>query len=48
MEEIVLNPGYDQDGNPQDYTDENGVTWIYEGRDPEFDSDRWSGIPPED
>lgn len=39
-------PGYDQDGNPEDYTDVNGTRYIYEGKINGYD--QWSGIPHED
>lgn len=45
-EDALLVPGYDQEGNPVDYEDENGTFWIYEGR--VNDIHQWSGIPRED
>ncbi len=45
-QDILLVPGYDQDGNPVDYTDEKGTRYIYEGKINGYD--HWSGIPCED
>lgn len=47
MVTVVLIPGYDQEGNPVDYIDENGTLWVYDGKDGE-NGNHWSGIPRED
>ena len=37
--------GFDSNGNPCSFRDEDGYTWIYQGRDRGVDV--WDGIPPE-
>lgn len=39
------NYGFDKDGNPIDFIDEDGIKWIYQGQ--EDGLDRWTGIFPE-
>lgn len=38
----IENFGYDFDGNPVDFVDENGMKWIYQGKS-EFGADHWGG-----
>lgn len=38
--------GYDSNGSPCDFIDEDGVTWIYVGLKNGIDN--WEGIPKED
>jgi len=34
--------GYDKDGNPVDFVDENGMKWVYQGKNV-FGGDHWCG-----
>ena len=46
MENKLSPKGYDPNGNPCDYVDEDGITWIYIGNPNGVDE--WMGIPQED
>ena len=46
MKNKISPKGYDPNGNPCDYVDEDGVTWIYIGNPNGVDE--WMGIPKED
>ena len=34
--------GFDLNGNPIDYVDENGKIWVYQGKN-EYGADHWCG-----
>lgn len=45
MDNYYSSTGFDSNGRPCDYVDDNGYIWIYQGK--KNDVDAWGGIPPE-
>ena len=39
---VNYSSGYDKDGNPIDFVDENGMKWVYQGKS-ESGADHWCG-----
>ncbi len=46
MNTNVSPAGFDSNGHPCNFIDEDGIIWIYQGKRHGFDD--WGGIPVED
>ena len=46
MTNVISSTGFDSNGNPCDFEDEDGTIWIYLGK--RYGIDEWGGIPKED
>lgn len=45
MTDVISQTGFDSNGNPCDFVDEDGTIWIYIGKSHGFDE--WEGTPKE-
>ncbi len=46
MTDNISSTGFDSNGNPCDFVDDDGTIWIYIGK--RYGINEWRGIPKED